>query len=85
MNSRTAWIVLCVVVADLGFLIGHAAGTGAADSKCELEVREHEAAFLALWDRSERELGECESRDYAGVVWEPTRDVYEAHGERGSK
>lgn len=81
MNSRTAWIVLCVVAADLGFLIGHAAGTGAADSKCELEVREHEAAFMALWDRAEGELRACESSNYAGIVWEPARGVY---GKRGT-
>jgi hypothetical protein len=71
-------VLVLVAVSLVSAMLGYAGGYGAARSKYEPEAREWKDAFLATWDRAESELSECESSSDTGVVWEPTRDVYES-------
>jgi len=71
-------VLVLVAVSQLSAMLGYTAGYGEARGRYEPEAREWKAAFLATWDRAESELSECESSSYTGVVWEPTRDVYES-------
>ena len=77
-TQYAAGSIFIVAISLTSAMLGYTAGYGEARGRYESEAREWKDAFLATWDRAESELSECESSSYTGVVWEPTRDVYES-------